>query len=72
MTTKRVTAEDAALCQRACQAAACAIQFCLQRHSYQEIKCTAVIDQYYDCCETVKRALQAERHPTTHSESKAH
>uniref|UniRef100_M4B4Z9 Cx9C motif-containing protein 4, mitochondrial n=1 Tax=Hyaloperonospora arabidopsidis (strain Emoy2) TaxID=559515 RepID=M4B4Z9_HYAAE len=47
---------EKALCERVCKKQACAIQFCLQRHGYQESKCAAVIKQYYDCCAAATKA----------------
>ncbi|KAA6410923.1 MAG: DUF1903-domain-containing [Lasallia pustulata] len=35
-----------------CHARACAIQDCLQKHSYKEDKCQGQIDALYECCNT--------------------
>lgn len=35
-----------------CKAEACAIQDCLQRHGYNEAKCTKLIDKLYLCCKS--------------------
>ncbi|UIZ29569.1 hypothetical protein KXD40_002996 [Peronospora effusa] len=56
--------EDKELCERVCKKQACAIQFCLQRHDYQESKCAAVIKQYYNCCAAAMEAEEKTRKPT--------
>ncbi|XP_074657540.1 cx9C motif-containing protein 4-like [Tubulanus polymorphus] len=43
-----------------CQKQACAIQYCLQNHSYKEEKCSAIIREMEKCC-----AKTAERRATS-------
>lgn len=47
---------DHAACEAPCKRQACAIQFCLQQRGYQESRCSAVIERYYDCCRAVTAA----------------
>ncbi|OQR84081.1 hypothetical protein ACHHYP_13948 [Achlya hypogyna] len=43
-----------ALFQQACQKKACAIQWCLARHNYQEKRCQHELREYQACCQRVK------------------
>jgi hypothetical protein len=42
------------LCESACKKYACAIQYCLERHHYQEKRCWREVGDWNSCCERIK------------------
>jgi len=49
------------LCEKYCKRQACAIQFCLAKHRFQQQRCDPVIDDFENCCDfVVARFLKAQ------------
>lgn len=42
------------LCEIRCKKYACAIQYCLERHQYQERRCWKEVGNWNLCCDRIK------------------
>jgi hypothetical protein len=45
--------------QKMCSKQACAIQYCLARHDYQERYCKAFVDEWRKCRDRARRAAES-------------